>query len=289
LKGFEKHIILSDRLLSHREVKQKLRKEKGQSKTEPHQKKSPTCQGRGKNKLTKNTSNILETIMTQTKIRGKFYPLQHAEWLRACQELTPSQRDVLYYIRTLDPYGNGIAINTAEIARTLSSNGQIVHRQTVSRALKELDRKGFIDLEVIQVNVRVQPKGFWYCQAVDEADSQQAEVVDCQQGEVVETPGCPETPDWIATHPDGSPDTHGTPPLSPPAWISAPPIKTNKTLSEGEEGKEKVKEPELGGEASERLSSQPETFNPSFLVEPKDPVEDKFSAAPRYKTLQQRV
>jgi hypothetical protein len=25
--------------------------------------------------------------MTQTKIEGKFYPLQHEEWLRACQEL----------------------------------------------------------------------------------------------------------------------------------------------------------------------------------------------------------
>jgi hypothetical protein len=34
--------------------------------------------------------------MTQAKIDGKFYPLQHEEWLRACRELTSAQRDVLF-------------------------------------------------------------------------------------------------------------------------------------------------------------------------------------------------
>ncbi|WP_375514260.1 hypothetical protein [uncultured Nostoc sp.] len=35
--------------------------------------------------------------MTQnsSKIPGKFYPLQHEEWLYACWELTQAQRDVL--------------------------------------------------------------------------------------------------------------------------------------------------------------------------------------------------
>lgn len=35
--------------------------------------------------------------MTQnsSKIQGKFYPLQHEEWLYACRELTQAQRDVL--------------------------------------------------------------------------------------------------------------------------------------------------------------------------------------------------
>ncbi|MGF1672321.1 MAG: MarR family transcriptional regulator, partial [Rivularia sp. (in: cyanobacteria)] len=96
-----------------------------------------------------------------TKIQGKFYPLQHEEWLKACQQLTPAQKDVLYYIRTLDPYNQGIDINCAEIARQLSSSERIVHRQTVSRALKELDVKGFIDLELLQVKTKVKPKGLW--------------------------------------------------------------------------------------------------------------------------------
>lgn len=125
--------------------------------------------------------------MTQTnpKIQGKFYPLQHEEWLRACRELTPSQRDVLYFIRTLDPHNNGIKVTAAEIARQLSTPDKKVHRQTISRALKELDVKGFVDLELVEVQVKIKPKGYW-----------------CD-----ETPGCDETPSVIATHQGGSPDT----------------------------------------------------------------------------------
>jgi DNA-binding MarR family transcriptional regulator len=79
-----------------------------------------------------------------TKIQEKFYPLQHEEWLRACQELKPAQKDVLYYIRTLDPYNQGIEINCANIARSLSTSERAVHRQTVSHALKELVAKGYL-------------------------------------------------------------------------------------------------------------------------------------------------
>ncbi|NWF61592.1 MAG: MarR family transcriptional regulator [Fischerella sp.] len=101
--------------------------------------------------------------MTQNnaKIQGKFYPLQHEEWLEACRELTQAQLAVLYYIRTTDPYNQGIEINCAEIARLLSKPERIVHRQTVSRALKELDAKGFIDLELLQVKAKVMAKGIW--------------------------------------------------------------------------------------------------------------------------------
>ncbi|NJN11538.1 MAG: MarR family transcriptional regulator [Richelia sp. RM1_1_1] len=79
-----------------------------------------------------------------TKIQGKFYPLQHEEWLRDCRELTSAELQVLYYIRTLDPVNNGIEINAAEIARQLSSPQRQVRRQTVSRALKELVAKKYL-------------------------------------------------------------------------------------------------------------------------------------------------
>ncbi|HEY9598013.1 MAG TPA: MarR family transcriptional regulator, partial [Cyanophyceae cyanobacterium] len=65
--------------------------------------------------------------MTQ-RIEGKFYPLQHDEWVRACQELTPAQRDVLYFVRTLDPYGEGLDVSIANIARALSTKKKTVHR-----------------------------------------------------------------------------------------------------------------------------------------------------------------
>jgi predicted transcriptional regulator len=97
--------------------------------------------------------------MTKTKIQGKFYPLQHDEWLRACRELTPAQRDVLYFVRTLDPYGEGLDISIAEIARQLSTDKRTVHRSTVSRALKELDANGFIDMELLMVKLNIKAKG----------------------------------------------------------------------------------------------------------------------------------
>jgi hypothetical protein len=79
-----------------------------------------------------------------TKIQGKFYPLQQEEWLAACRELTQAQLTILYYIRTSDPYNQGIEINCAEIARQISSPERAIHRQTVSRALKELVVKGYL-------------------------------------------------------------------------------------------------------------------------------------------------
>jgi hypothetical protein len=84
-------------------------------------------------------------IQTNSKIQGKFYPLQHEEWLRACRELTKAELEVLYYIRTLDPRNYGVEINAAQIARQLSSPKRQVHRQTISRALDSLALKGWID------------------------------------------------------------------------------------------------------------------------------------------------
>ncbi len=104
------------------------------------------------------------------KIQGKFYPLQYDEWLLACQELTPAQRDVLYFVRTLDPYGDGLDISIAEIARQLSTSDRTVHRSTVSRALKELDAKGFIDLELLKVKAKIKAKGVHCCDETTRCD-----------------------------------------------------------------------------------------------------------------------
>ncbi|WP_017654893.1 MarR family transcriptional regulator [Fortiea contorta] len=103
--------------------------------------------------------------MTQnsSKIQGKFYPLQHEEWLKACRELTPAQKDVLYYIRTLDPYGDGVELSVSGIARQLSTENKEVHRSTVSRALKALDDKGFVDLELLKVKVKILAGGLHCC------------------------------------------------------------------------------------------------------------------------------
>jgi predicted transcriptional regulator len=97
---------------------------------------------------------MTESTESKVKIEGKFYPLQHQEWVKACRELTSGARDTLYYIRTTDPYSNGIELTAAAIAKELG-----VNRSTISRAMKELDSKGFIEMEIISAKVAVTGKG----------------------------------------------------------------------------------------------------------------------------------
>ena len=97
--------------------------------------------------------------MTQTKIEGKFYPLKSEEWLKSIKELSHSELKVLYYLRSLDPYSNGVSLSPTQIARDISTEKVKVHRSTVSRALKSLDRKGFISMELLQVRVKVISQG----------------------------------------------------------------------------------------------------------------------------------
>jgi hypothetical protein len=98
--------------------------------------------------------------VTQTQIKGKFYPLKSEEWLESIKQLTHSELKVLYYIRSLDPYNKGINLTPAQIAKDLSTEKSLMHRSTVGRALKSLDRQGFINLELLQVRIKVNPKGF---------------------------------------------------------------------------------------------------------------------------------
>ncbi|WP_052051090.1 MarR family transcriptional regulator [Leptolyngbya sp. KIOST-1] len=79
------------------------------------------------------------------------YRLTLEEWLRACCELKPSEKNVLYYLRTLDPFGErDLDIGVREMARELRMNPS-----TVSRALKELDRKEWIDMEITSARVKL--------------------------------------------------------------------------------------------------------------------------------------
>lgn len=82
------------------------------------------------------------------------YRLTTEEWLQAIQDLKPRERDVLYYLRTLNPFGDRkLDIGVREVARALNCDPA-----TVSRALKVLDSKGYIDLEMVNVQVKVLTK-----------------------------------------------------------------------------------------------------------------------------------
>jgi DNA-binding transcriptional ArsR family regulator len=80
-----------------------------------------------------------------------YYQLTSEEWLRACKELKPSEKDVLYYLRTLDPFGErDLDIGVREMARALGMSPS-----TVSRALKQLDIKEWIDMEITSARVKL--------------------------------------------------------------------------------------------------------------------------------------
>ncbi|MEM9008004.1 MAG: hypothetical protein AAGE59_31395 [Cyanobacteria bacterium P01_F01_bin.86] len=82
---------------------------------------------------------------------ARHYRLTNDEWLKAVKELKPRERDVLYYLRTLDPWGDkDLDIGVREIATDLECSPG-----TVSKALKVLDQKNWIDLEITAAKVKL--------------------------------------------------------------------------------------------------------------------------------------
>lgn len=162
------------------------------------------------------------------KIEGKFYPLKLEEWLKACRKLKPAELKVLYYIRTADPYSNGIRLNAAAIARDLSTEADKVSRQTVSRAIKNLDKLGYIDMEPIEFNVRILGKGTLVCEDTEVCGDTMLD----QETPLVCTDTIVDrhTPQAIATH---HPQTES---ITTEGFQTPKTIKTNedliKTLSE---------------------------------------------------------
>ncbi len=87
--------------------------------------------------------------MTQiaSRIQGEFYPLQQEEWLRAWEELKPAEIKVLFYLRSIDPFGEkeldfGIA--------ALAQKNQL-SKSTVSVALRKLADQGWIEFGLLKV------------------------------------------------------------------------------------------------------------------------------------------
>lgn len=92
--------------------------------------------------------------MPEFQVKGKFYPLQNDEWLKACKSLTKSQLSVLYHLRSLDPYSNGIRAKASQIAKELE-----ISKRAVNAAIAVLEEKGYIDLEDIEYSVKLSAGG----------------------------------------------------------------------------------------------------------------------------------
>ena len=80
----------------------------------------------------------------QSKIEGKFYPLQNEEWLSIAKKLTHSELLVLYHLRTLEPFGDKLTeSSTKDVAEATG-----ISQRSVQRALIKLASLDLIDLQI---------------------------------------------------------------------------------------------------------------------------------------------
>ncbi len=92
--------------------------------------------------------------MSLTKIQGKFYPLQHQEFLNLNRSLTQSELSVYLWLKTNDPFAEKfIEADTQEIANDLG-----ISRRTVQRALVKLQEEKLIDLVINKFKYRMKSK-----------------------------------------------------------------------------------------------------------------------------------
>ncbi len=72
------------------------------------------------------------------------------DWEECCKTLNPAEIKVFIWIRASDPYGDReLEINCSELGKRLG-----LHKSSISRALKTLDEKHLIEIELQQVSVK---------------------------------------------------------------------------------------------------------------------------------------
>lgn len=81
------------------------------------------------------------------------YRLTTEEWLAISSKLTRAELIVLYYLRTLDPFGDRpLDLKVIDIAEVTG-----LTKGTVSKALRSLHDQGLIELEMVTVRIRLNP------------------------------------------------------------------------------------------------------------------------------------
>ena len=90
--------------------------------------------------------------MPDKRIEGKFYPLQNSEWVKVVKELTKSQLAILYYLRSLDPYGDGVKIRASKVAEDLE-----ITKRAVNAAIAVLVQKEFINFGDAEYSIKLFP------------------------------------------------------------------------------------------------------------------------------------
>lgn len=89
-----------------------------------------------------------------------FYRLTHGEWIETVKNLTGAEIKVLYYLRSLDPFGDRrsrhrkvyrhLEYSITEMAQELN-----ISKGAVSKAVKKLDQIGLIDAQILKVKIKI--------------------------------------------------------------------------------------------------------------------------------------
>ncbi|NJO65126.1 MAG: MarR family transcriptional regulator [Richelia sp. RM2_1_2] len=80
-----------------------------------------------------------------------FYRLTHDEWVETVKNLTGAEIKVLYYLRSLDPFGDRhLEYSITEMAKELT-----LSKGAASKAVKKLDQIGLIDAQILKVKIKI--------------------------------------------------------------------------------------------------------------------------------------
>ncbi|WP_414553052.1 hypothetical protein [Anabaena sp. CCY 0017] len=186
----------------------------------------------------------------------KFYPLELDEWLSACKDLTKSQLSILYYLRTVDPYSNGLKIKASVIAEELG-----ISRKTVYESISVLKQKAYIELEDAEYILKVIPKGCKYDTFHSVTDLSPPGNC-CHPQVTVVTPGLHDSPPGNKIHPQVTVVTPGL--QSPPETIKQQAFQNPKINKEFKDFKDSLSKSQresflkFGLEKAQKLPHPPE-------------------------------
>ncbi len=88
-----------------------------------------------------------------------FYRLTHDEWVETVKNLTGAEIKVLYYLRSLDPFGvkrsstegnHHLEYSITEMAKELN-----ISKGAASKAVKKLDHIGLIEAQISKVRIKI--------------------------------------------------------------------------------------------------------------------------------------
>ena len=96
------------------------------------------------------SSPTAEDFLNSSKSE-RFYRLYVKEFIDFCQKkYAPAVMKIYYFIKTNDPFGNGLQLSITEVAKILK-----YHKRTVSRAIKTLVKAGEIAIAVVEAHVKI--------------------------------------------------------------------------------------------------------------------------------------